>query len=52
MTKMAAMPIYGINPLKCFLLNHKVSDLQISILHEKFGPYKAGPNDDPALTLT
>ena len=53
MTKMAAMPIYGKNPLKIvFSETGRPTTFGLSIQHQGLGPYKNCSNDDPVLTLT
>ena len=50
MTKMAAMPIYGKNPLKIFSETSR-PNLRTGIQHWRLGPYNVC-SDDPGLTLT
>ena len=50
MTKMAAMPVYGYNPLKFFF--SKTSRSITFALGQRQGPYKVCLNDDPGLTVT
>ena len=53
MTKMAATPIYGKNPLKNILLqNQKDDDLGTWYVALGCGAYQVCSNDDPSLTLT
>ena len=49
---MAAMPIYGKNPLKIFSKSNWPITFKLDIQHWVFGPYKAYANDDPVLTMT
>ena len=51
MTKMAATPIYGKNPIKNLLLQ-KSYDLETWHAHYVLKLYKVYINDDPELTLT
>ena len=53
MTKMAATPIYGINPLKIFFSRTKGPViLGLGMQHWGLGPNKICSNDDHGLTLT
>ena len=54
MTKMAAMSIYGKNPLKLLLQNPKAGDLGTWYVAFTWGcgAYQVCSNDDPKLTLT
>ena len=53
MTKMAAMPIYGKNPLKIFFSRtRRPITLGLCIKHWGCGAYQVYSNDDPRLTLT
>ena len=53
MTKMAAMPIYGKNPLKIFFSRtRRPVTLGLGMSHWGCGAYKVCSNDDPRLTLT
>ena len=53
MTKMAAMPIYGKNPIKVFF-TRTISQmiLKLNIQQKELEPDKSYTNDDPGLTLT
>ena len=52
-TKMAAMPIYGINPLKIFFSETSMPvTFEHGIQHQGLEPIKFCSNDDPGLTLT
>ena len=53
MTKMAAMPIYGKDPLKIFFSRtRRPMTLGLGMLHWGCGAYQVCSNDDPRLTLT
>ena len=52
MTKMAAMPIYGKNPLKIFSRTRRLMTLGLYMQHWGCGAYKVCSNNDPRLTLT
>ena len=53
MTKMAAMPIYGKNPLKIFFSRtRRPMTLGLGIKHQGCRAYQVCSNDDPGLTLT
>ena len=53
MTKMAAMPIYGKNPLKIFFFRtRRPVTLGLDMYHWGCGAYQVCSNDDPELTLT
>ena len=53
MTKMAAMPIYGKNPLKIFFSRtRKPMTLGLGIWHWGCWAYQVCSNNDPRLTLT
>ena len=53
MTKMAAMPIYGKNPLKIFFSRTiRPMTLGLGMKHLPCGAYQVCSNDDPGLTLT
>ena len=52
MTKMAAMPIYGKNPLKIFSRTRRPMTLGLGMKHQGCGAYQVCSNDDPGLTLT
>ena len=53
MTKVAATPIYGKNPLKIFFSGTKgPMTLGLGMQHRAFGPNKICSNDDLGLTLT
>ena len=53
MTKMAAMPIYGKNPLKVFFSRtRRGMTLGLGMLHWGCEAYQVCSNDDPKLTLT
>ena len=53
MTKMAAMPIYGKNPLKIFFSRtRRPMTLGLGMKHQECGAYQVCSNDDPGLTLT
>ena len=50
MTKMAAMPIYGKNPLKIFFSNtRRPMTLGLGMKHWECGAYQVCSNDDPRL---
>ena len=52
MTKMAAMSIYGKNPLEIFFFETSRSmTSELDIQHQGLRPYKVCLNDDPGLTL-
>ena len=51
MTQMAAMPIYGKNPLKLFF-SGTVGLMALSMLHLGNGPNEVGKNYNLWLTLT
>ena len=52
-TKMAATPIYGKNPLEIFFSRTRRSvTLGLGMLHLGCGAYQVCSNDDPRLTLT
>ena len=51
MTKMAAMPIYGKNPLKIFSRTRRPVTLGLGTLHCECRAYQVCSNDDPKLTL-
>ena len=51
MTKMAAMPIYGKNPLKVFFSRtRRPMTLGLGMKHQRCGAYQVCTNDDPGLT--
>ena len=51
MTKMAAMPIYGKNPLKVFFSRtRRLMTLGLGMQHLGCGAYQVCSNDDPRLT--
>ena len=53
MTKMAATPIYGKNPLKIFFSNtRRPITFGLSMRHWGCGAYQVCSNDDSKLTLT
>ena len=53
MTKMAAMPINGKNPLKIFFSRTRIPvTLGLGVYHWGCGAYQVCSNDDPRLTLT
>ena len=53
MTKMAAMPIYGKNPLIIFFSRtRRPMTLGLGMKHQGCGAYQVCSNDDPGLTLT
>ena len=53
MTKMAATPIYGKNPLKIFFSRtRRLIPLGLGMKHWGSGAYQVCSNDDPRLTLT
>ena len=52
MTKMAAMPIYGKNPLKIFSGTGRPIFTKLGMLHRGLQPIKVCSNDDPLVTLT
>ena len=53
MTKMAAMPIYGKNPLKIFFSRtRRPMTLGLGMYHQGCGAYQVCSNNDPRLTLT
>ena len=53
MTKMAAMPIYGKNPLKIFVSRtRRPMTLGLGMKHQGCGAYQVCSNDDPWLTMT
>ena len=52
MTKMAATPIYGKNPLKIFSWTKGPKTLWLGMQHWGLGPIIVCSNDDPRLTLT
>ena len=53
MTKMAAMPIYGINPLKIFFSGTTWQILiKLCMKHQRPKPFIICANYDPGLTLT
>ena len=52
MTKVAATPIYGKNPLKILLQNQKADDLGTWYVAMGLRGYQVCSNDDPRLTLT
>ena len=53
MTKVAAMPIYGKNPLKIFFSRtRRPMTLGLGMLHRGCGAYQVCSNNDPRLTLT
>ena len=53
MTKMAATPIYGINPLKIFFSRtRRQMTSGLGMKHRGCGAYQVCTNDDPRLTLT
>ena len=52
MTKMAATPIYGKNPLKIFSGTKGPMTLGLGMQHWGLGPNKVSSNDDLGLTLT
>ena len=52
MTKMAAMPIYGKNPLEIFSRTISQMTLKLGRKQKGLEPYKSCINDDPVLTLT
>ena len=53
MTKMAATPIYGKNPLKIFFSRtRRPMTLGLGMLHWGCGAFQVCSNDDPKLTLT
>ena len=50
---MAAMPIYGKNPLKIFFSRTRIPvTLGLGVYHLGCGAYQVCSNDDPRLTLT
>ena len=52
-TKMAAMPIYGKNPLKIFFSRtRRPMTLGLGMKHRGCGAYQVCSNNDPGLTLT
>ena len=53
MTKMAAMPIYGKNPLKIFFSRtRRLMTMGLGMSHRGCETYQVCSNDDPRLTLT
>ena len=53
MTKMAAMPMYGKNPLKIFFSRtRRPITSGLGMYHLGYGAYQVCSNDDPRLTLT
>ena len=53
MTKMAAMPIYGKNPLKIFFSRtRRPVTSGLGMFHWGYGAYQVCSNDDPKLTFT
>ena len=52
MTKMAARPIYGKNPLNLLLQNQKADDLGTCYVALGMCGLPSCSNDDPRLTLT
>ena len=52
MTKMAATPIYGNNPLKIFSGTKGPMTLGLGVQHCGLGPNKVCSNDDIGLTMT
>ena len=53
MTKMAAKPFYGKNPLKIFFSEtSRPRTFELGIQHQELGFYTACSNDGPGLTLT
>ena len=53
MTRMAAMPIYGKNPLKIFFSEtSRLMTFKLGIQHWGLIPYKVYLSDDPGLTFT
>ena len=51
MTKMAAMPIYGKNPLKISETGRPIST-KLGMYNQGLNPIKVCSNDDPQVTLT
>ena len=52
MTKMAAMPIYGKNPLKIFSVTGRQISTKLGMWHWGLLPIIVCSNDDPGVTLT
>ena len=53
MTKMAAMPIYGKNPLKIFFSRtRRLMTLGLGMQHRGYRACQVCSNDDPEFTLT
>ena len=52
MTKMAAMHIYGKNPLKIFFRTRRPMTLRLGMKNMGCGACQICSNDDPRLTLT
>ena len=51
MTKMAAMPIYGKNPLEIFSRTDRPISTKLGMKHQGLQPILVYSNDDPRVTL-